>query len=153
MFERFTDDARRALFFGLAHAVERGGPTISSEDLLQGIVMAVPSLAARFAPGRSDGITPRETEENLMLRLHNEDNSSARPTKGIPFAATAKLALERAADEANELGHTAVGPEHLFLGLLRDEHTQAWQTLHQAGVSLLDVRRILKEVGDAAPDP
>jgi ATP-dependent Clp protease ATP-binding subunit ClpC len=153
MFERFTDGARRALFFALANAVERGDNTISSQDLLHGIAMAVPSLAARFAPGRTDGISARETEEDLMFRLQNEDTSSGRPTEGIPFSATAKLALERAVDEANELGHTAVRPEHLVLGLLRDEHTQAWQTLHQAGVSLRDVRRILKEGGDAGHNP
>jgi ATP-dependent Clp protease ATP-binding subunit ClpA len=105
------DDAWCALFFALANAVEHGDNTISSEDLLHGIVMAVPGVAARFAPGRTDGITPRETEEELMFRLQSKNTSSARP-----FSATAKLALERAVDEANELGHTAVRSEHLCPG-------------------------------------
>ena len=152
VFERFTDDARRALFFALAYAVERGGNTISSEDLLDGIVTAVPSVAARLAPGRTDDMTPREAEEDLMFRLQNDDNSSARPMNEIPFSLTAKLALERAVEEANELRHTTVRAEHLLLGLLRDEDTQAWRTLHQAGVSLRDVRRILKEAGDGRVD-
>jgi hypothetical protein len=34
MFERFTEDARRTLFFARAKTAQRGGDSITPEDLL-----------------------------------------------------------------------------------------------------------------------
>jgi hypothetical protein len=36
-----------------------------------------------------------------------------------------------------------VRPEHLLIGLLREEGTEVWRTLNEAGVTLREVRRVL----------
>jgi ATP-dependent Clp protease ATP-binding subunit ClpC len=148
MFERFTDEARRVLFFARARTSERNGETITPEDLLGGIVVAVPNLVPRFTSEQVDALTCRETAENFMQRLFSDEATwVARAQKEIPFSATVKLAVERAVQEADDLGDNSVRPGHLLLGLLRDEETLAWRTLHEAGVRLREVRRILGEEG------
>jgi ATP-dependent Clp protease ATP-binding subunit ClpA len=145
MFERFNEDARRAVFFARLKTLDRDGDMITSEDLLSGIVMAVPDVVVRFASQRTDALTPREVVEDFMRRLEDQPTWITRASKEIPFSVALRLVLERAIQEANDLGHKTVRPEHLLLGLLRDENTEAWRTLQEAGVRLREVRRILGE--------
>ena len=43
MFERFTEEARRSLFFARHKTTERNGFAITDEDLLHGISLAAPA--------------------------------------------------------------------------------------------------------------
>ncbi len=56
------------------------------------------------------------------------------------YSDTARLAFHFAWTEADNLGATAVGVEHLLLGLLQQK-TAASTALKSAGVTLADVRR------------
>jgi ATP-dependent Clp protease ATP-binding subunit ClpC len=145
MFERFTEDARRALFFARNCAVERDGDTITPEDVLGGIMTAAPDVAARFASVSTEALTPRETGDSVLLRLREQARSITATSKEMPFSVSTRNVLERTEAEANGLGHRAIGPEHLLLGILRDEETEAWRVLHSAGMTLENVRRILRE--------
>ncbi len=73
----------------------------------------------------------------------------------IPFTPRAKKVLELAVEEAQNLGHTYVGTEHLLLGLLREEEGIAARVLENLGVKLSDVREevinLLGEGGDGQP--
>jgi ATP-dependent Clp protease ATP-binding subunit ClpA len=152
MFERFTEEARRSLFFARAKTLERDGDAISTEDLLGGLLLATPDAIVRFAS--SDHLRPDETGEEFFERVgHRRPEWTAKASREIRFSAAASMALEKAVQEADALGHTFIRPEHLLLGLLRDEGTEAWRTLHGAGVSLRDVRRTLGEEGDRGEPP
>ena len=147
MFERYTQDARRALFCARASTVERLGDSITPEDILGGIVWSAPRVTARFALWLTDALTPSHTVEDIedfMSRLARDASSP----KEILFSEATKMALGRAAEEADALSHNAIRPEHLLLGLLRDEKSQAWRTLDEAGITLRDVRRIMAEEPD-----
>ena len=147
MFERFTEEAARALFFARAKTADRDGDAITSEDLLDGILMVAPEVVARFAPASASALTPPETIEEFMQRP-DEAAWRMRAGKEIRFSEGARLALERATQEADDLRHHDVRPEHLLLGILRDERTEAWRTLNESGVTLREMRRILGEGGD-----
>jgi len=54
-----------------------------------------------------------------------------------------KLTLERSFQEANDLRHKFIRPEHLLLGLLREEDTDEWRTLQKVGITLREVRRVM----------
>jgi ATP-dependent Clp protease ATP-binding subunit ClpA len=56
------------------------------------------------------------------------------------FTDRARQAVAVAADEARDLGADHVGPEHVLLGLLREEDTIAANALDDAGVTLDDAR-------------
>ena len=54
----------------------------------------------------------------------------------IPFSADTKRILQYAAEEADRLGHRHIGPEHLLLGMLREENSVAGRMLIGNGVDL-----------------
>ena len=145
MFERFTEDARRALFFARATTSQRQGDAITPEDLLAGVVWVVPNVIGRFSSDPTSVPAPTESANDFMTRITETDTWQAHSSKEIRFGDATKLALERAAHEADALGHKPIGAEHLILGLLRDESSEAWRILHRAGVTLREARRILSE--------
>jgi len=145
MFERFTEKARRALFYARARTVERDGDAISCEDLLDGLLLSAPNAVMRFASSTAEAPLSVETEEEFMRRCEGDDALRRRGAKEIPFSDAAKLALNRAIQEANDLGHKDVRPEHLLLGVLRDDKSEAWRRLHAAGVRLGTVRQLLAD--------
>ncbi len=59
----------------------------------------------------------------------------------FPYTSRAKKVLELAMSEAQELNHSFVGAEHLFLGVLGEQKGVGAQVLTRAGVSL-DAARI-----------
>jgi ATP-dependent Clp protease ATP-binding subunit ClpA len=142
MFERFTEDARRSLFFARAKAAERQGDVITLEDFLAGILLSAPQVMTRLGSRLTD--VPTETAENFMARVFdNRPTAAGHRSKEIPFSQQTKMAIGRAAEEADQLGHEAIRPEHLLVGILRDESSDAWRTLHKAGVTLREARRSL----------
>ena len=78
------------------------------------------------------------------------------PVGDSPFGLTgpAADALAAAADEARELGHHYVRPEHLILGLLSLPEEMAARALADQGVSIEKVReRVVQRFGSAEPRP
>ena len=144
MFERYSEDARRALFFARARTQQRNGDSITPEDLLDGIVWASPHVIARVAPKLAEAKASSETAEDLVSRLLREA-ALLDVSKEIPFSDPTKLALGRGCEEADVFEHKTIGAKHLLLGLLRDEDSQASRTLREADVTLRELRRIVSE--------
>ena len=70
----------------------------------------------------------------------------------LPLTPRAKKVTEFAVEEADALGHTYVGTEHLLLGMLREVEGVACQVLNNLGVSLQHAREeTLDLLG--CPDP
>lgn len=61
------------------------------------------------------------------------------------YNASARLVFHFAHEEGEKLGHTAIDPEHLLLGLLRVGGT-ASRVLESAGVTLDGARRLTEEL-------
>lgn len=97
-----------------------------------------PQAAARAlqtrAPGRGpDAEIPGEQTE-----------PAAEPAVGrLPFSQAAKGVVERAAEEAQALGHRYLGTEHLLLALLA-AGGETGQTLRHLGADLLRARQALQ---------
>ncbi|MHB1568442.1 MAG: Clp protease N-terminal domain-containing protein [Solirubrobacteraceae bacterium] len=78
------------------------------------------------------------------------------PVGQAPFglSGTAATVLTSAGDEALQLGHHFIAPEHLVLGLLAQPDELAAQALAQLGVTTQAVRKHVRErLGTAAPRP
>src|SRR5581483_1868005 len=72
----------------------------------------------------------------------------------IPFTPRAKKVLELAVEEAQNMGHSHVGTEHLLLGLIREEEGVAAQVLENLGVRLDIVREeVISLLGEGQPGP
>jgi ATP-dependent Clp protease ATP-binding subunit ClpC len=136
MFERYTEEARRALFFARYEASQRGSRSIESELLLLGLMREsrgpVNAILAHFQ------VTPLTLLREIDARV--PQNESIPTSVEIPFSPDVKRALNHAAEEADRLRHKYIGPEHLFLGLLREEQSVAASVLNQQGVTLAAAR-------------
>ena len=120
--------------------------TSKSQEEMRGILWSAPHVFTRFGSRLTDTLTPTGTAEDFMSRfVGNRRTVDGHASKEIPFSGASKMALGRAAEEADELGHKAIRTEHLLLGILRDESSEAWGTLNEAGVTLGETRRIMRE--------
>ena len=69
----------------------------------------------------------------------------------VPFNAQAKKVIELAWEEARGLGHSYVGVEHLFLGLLRESSGITGKVLGEVGITTSSARgRIVSLLGEVA---
>jgi hypothetical protein len=75
-----------------------------------------------------------------------------RPQRRLLVTGQARKVVELARDEARQLGNPAVGPEHLLLGLLRDDHGTALRALRSMGVQLDEARRAVAGATDERPE-
>ena len=147
MFERYTERARRVLFFARYEASQLGSVGINSDHLLLGLIRDGKGVAGRvFAESHVslEGLR-KEVESRAVLR------EKVPTSVEMPFSEDAKQVLERAAFEADGLGHNYIGTEHLLLGILRDERSPAGALLLQKGMRIDAARdavvRLLKEGG------
>jgi Clp amino terminal domain, pathogenicity island component len=74
-----------------------------------------------------------------------------RPQRRLLVTGQARKVVELARDEARQLGNPEVGPEHLLLGLLRDDHGTALRALRSTGVDLGEARRAVAGSTDERP--
>jgi ATP-dependent Clp protease ATP-binding subunit ClpA len=146
MFERYTEQARRALFFARYEVSQLGSVVIDTEHLLLGLIRESKGLCgpifARFGISRED--IRRELEGRSAFR-----ERVATPVE-IPFSKPAKRVLQFAAQEADALSHNYIGTEHLLLGILREERSVAGSLLIAKGLALQPVR---DEIGRLLSNP
>src|SRR5512136_2769662 len=136
MFERYTERARRVLFFARYEATQLGSSLIEPEHLLLGLIREGKGLTSRLfarAHASLDGIR-REIEGRSVAR------ERVATSVEIPFSTETRRALQFAAEEADRLLHNYVGTEHLLLGILREERSLAAMILFEKGMSLQSVR-------------
>ena len=96
MFERFTESARRALFFARYEASEQGSATIGTEHMLLGLTrqpqdVVLPLIALS---GQSLDSLRKEVQAECLFRPKISTSVE------LPFTAEAKQAIEFTAEEA-----------------------------------------------------
>jgi Clp amino terminal domain, pathogenicity island component len=134
MFERYTEGARRAIFFARYEASQFGSAYIEAEHLLLGLVREDKALTRHFLQGVSYETVHQEVAECLP------QGASIPSTVDLPLSKELKWVLEHAAEEAARLAHSQVGTEHLLLGLLREPETHAAQVVYKHGARLAELR-------------
>jgi ATP-dependent Clp protease ATP-binding subunit ClpC len=136
MFERYTEKARRVIFFARYEASQFGAPAIEPEHLLLGLMREDKTLTGRFFPRAQITIEAirREIESRTLLRERIPTSVE------LPLAPETKRVLHYSHEESDRLQHRHIGTEHLLLGLLREERSMAAQILFDRGLRLAAVR-------------
>lgn len=135
MFERYTEKARRVIFFARYEASQYGSPYIETEHLLLGLLREDHPLARRvLGPG---GSAPEPTIESIKRKISDRGKLGEIPTSvDLPLSNESKRVLAYGAEEAERLANRHIGTEHLLLGLLREKQSFAAQLLNDEGVLL-----------------
>ncbi|HXC95701.1 MAG TPA: Clp protease N-terminal domain-containing protein [Edaphobacter sp.] len=141
MFERYTEKARRTIFFARYEASAFGQPYIEAEHLLLGLLREDRALTNRFFRGHA-------TVESIRKQI--EGNTTVREkistSVDLPLSNESKRVLAYAAEEAERLASREIGTEHLLLGLLREEKCFATVILRERGLELSAIREELSRM-------
>jgi len=139
MFERYTEKARRVIFFARYEASHYGSSYIETEHILLGQLRENKSLSMRLLPlGAVESL-------RAQIDAHTLRGESIPTNVDLPLSSESNRALAYAAEEAERLDHKHVGTEHLLLGLLREEDCFAARMLRQRGVEISKLRLTLAE--------
>jgi hypothetical protein len=150
MFERYTERARRVLFFARYEASQLGSISIETEHLLLGLIREGKGLTARIFDRAHVSFESVRNEIEGRSVFREKVNTHVE----IPFSAEMKRVLGMAAEESDRLLHNYIGTEHLLLGLLREERCVAASILMDKGMRLHTVREdVVQLLNDQLPDP
>jgi ATP-dependent Clp protease ATP-binding subunit ClpC len=144
MFEKYTEKARRVIFFARYEASQLGSRSIETEHILLGLLREDKALASRFFP-RAQSVLDSIRKEVEGLTARNEKVSTS---VELPLSEQSKQVLTFATEEADRLLCNYIGTEHILLGLLRAESSVAAGILQEKGLRLSRVR---DELAGSAP--
>ena len=125
MWQRFTENARKAVFYAQEEAGRLGQNAVGPEHLL---------LSLLHGYGEADGASRQEPNMAVVLleqlgidlaALYTETKAACpqgdgRLKQDMMLTPAAKRVIDLAYDEAKQLKHSYIGTEHLLLGLIRE---------------------------------
>ncbi len=124
MFERYTEKARRVVFFARYEASQFGSPYIETEHLLLGLLR------------ESRAVTDSDIVIRKKIESHYGQRKTIPTSVDLPLNNESKRVLAYAAEEAERLAHKHIGTEHLLLGLLREKKSAAALLLNKEGLTI-----------------
>ncbi len=145
MFERYTEKARRVIFFARYEASLVGSTEIGDEHLLIGLMREDKGLLRQYIGGEpsAEAIRAAITASTVV----REPTSTS---VDLPLSPDAKRILAHAAEEAERLAHQHIGTEHLLLGILREESCLSARLLRDRGVTIQGTRVRVAEAAKEA---
>jgi len=147
MFERYSEKARRTIFFARHEASMFGSPYIETEHLLLGLLREDRSFRASLPVGAAEQIRKR-IEEQAPQPVEPSATSV-----DIPLSQDSKRALAWAAEESATLRHHLIDCCHLVLGLLRLETSTAAVLLREFGIEYAGYREVVAAPPSIPPLP
>jgi uncharacterized protein (TIGR02246 family) len=146
MFERYTEKARRVIFFARYEASQYGSPYMESEHFLLGLLREDFALVRRFLGPNSVTTDIRAEIERQITRRERISTSVE-----VPLTTECEKILKLAVEESERLAHRQVGTEHILLGILGVEGSLAARLLRERGLRPQAIRELLaKNPGSAS---
>ncbi|MEM7309716.1 MAG: Clp protease N-terminal domain-containing protein [Planctomycetota bacterium] len=150
MFDRFTDGTKRVMDLARLEAQGFNHEYLGTEHILLGLLREGGGVAANVL--RNIGIDRNEIRSEVEKVI--DPGSSQAASGQLPLTPQARRAMRLAQEEADDLGHKSVGPEHLLLGLIKVADGTAAQVLGHLGVELADaLRELLDFLGPGPATP
>jgi hypothetical protein len=145
MLKRYTEKARRAIFFAHYEACQLGSPLIDTEHLLLGVFREDTAIAKRLA-------RPPLTIEFIRKRIEELSPPREKLSKyvDLPLSEGCKHILGYAAEEADRLKDKLIGTNHLLLGLAKEKDGLAAKVLSETGIDNPEFRDEIGQMSDAS---
>ena len=136
MFEKYTEKARRVIFFARYEASQLGSSSIETEHLLLGLLREGDSITGKLLDQSKIKLEAMRKEIEEVTTLKDKVSTSIE----IPLSEESKRVLAYASEEAESLLHKYIGTEHILLGLLRERKSLAARILAEKGIRLNSIR-------------
>jgi ATP-dependent Clp protease ATP-binding subunit ClpC len=165
MFDRYTEETKRAIYFGAQRALYDGAPQIDATHLVLGLLMDDDSRANRIFRLRER--LPEETAKQSMLKGPNNGNkcelaievtppqSSITKQKVAPneikLSSEGKRILAHSTREANRLRDYWIDTEHLVLGIIRENKNATAIKLLGTGLNINTSRQLVIDNQSSRP--
>ncbi len=147
MWQRFTERARRVVFFAQEEAGKLGESTVGTEHLLLGLMRDSDSLAMRVLDNM--GISSNMIRSEAAKRVKKREGKLGHD---MQLSQRSKRVIDLAYDEARALMNNYIGTEHLLLGLVRESEGIAAQILSDAGAEITKMRAVIVSLQDSKKD-
>ncbi|QOY88544.1 Clp protease N-terminal domain-containing protein [Paludibaculum fermentans] len=134
MFDRYTEKARRTIFFGRYAASEYGAAQIETEHLLLGLVQEGLERGLPFPDGAKEAI------RLAILAGMPAKNIQTGTSVDMMLSRDARKVLELADQEREARGHKSLHTGHLLLGFLLVPDCLAAKTLRKVGYEVETLR-------------
>ena len=145
MFERYSEKARRSIFFARYEASQFGNSYIESEHLLLGILREERSLIPLLRIPSAERL--RKKIEDRLGPPREKISTSV----DLPLSHECRRALTYAAEDAEALGHHTIEACHLVLGLLR-EKSGVTELLEENGIDHPKFLEIIRKMPERPPE-
>ena len=142
--ENFTERAVSAVTRAQEASASLGHSYVGTEHLLLGIAAEGGGMGSRTLAAQ--GLTAELLRE--MVEKYVGKGMPGTPPQGI--TPRFKRVVELAAMDANRLGHSYVGTEHLLMGILREPECSAARLIASTGVGLNDLYTEILESLDSS---
>jgi len=142
MLNKFNEAAQKIVLLAQEEARRLNHDYVGTEHILLAIAAFPDCLAARLLIEQGLDLT--------TVRLETEKITGSGPdillSGEIPFSPRAKRVLTLAVEEAQRLGQSDIGPEHILLGLFRETEGIAARVLESLWLKLETIRQKVAEL-------
>ena len=129
MYNRFTNDAKKVLQFAQDGAQKFRHNYVGTEHILLGLVMNRSGLAGQLL------LQLGLTAENVSRAIEQTIGIGSMTPTELRLTPRTKQAMELAVSEANRLGQSYVGTEHILAGILQEGSGMAIRILENMDIS------------------
>lgn len=141
MWQRFTERARKVIFYAQEEAGRLGHTRVGPEHLLLGLVRESDSVAERIL--HRLGLSLHKIRHELERQM---PKAVTAPSKDFQLTPGAKRVIDLAYDEARQLLNNYIGTEHLLLGVIREGNGLGSKVLVALGADLTRTRLELQQL-------
>jgi ATP-dependent Clp protease ATP-binding subunit ClpC len=134
--QRFTESARKVVFFSRYEASQSGSATIEPHHLLLGLIREGKPVLRRWSLDTPDALRSIRAEIETQFPLLPWTRRDT-----LPLSIAGQRVVDYAIEEAEHMGCFGIGVDHLLLGVLREESSPAAAPiLHRRGLRIAEVR-------------
>ncbi len=141
MWQRFTERARKVVFYAQEEAQKWGENFVGPEHLLLGLIHEDDNMASRVLDRL--GVSPEAVRERVQAHLQPSEDGQGKDMQLTPLA---KKIIDFAYEEAKQLKNNYIGAEHLLLGMLREPDGIALDVLMGLGVTVYAARDAVRQL-------
>ena len=149
MFERYSENARKAMSRANQEAQKLGHDHIGTEHILLGLIETKEGFAAEVLKNRNIDLSHARQKVMKLVENHAKLDNQGQEVL-LHRTLHAQTVINDAVKEARALKHNKIGTEHLLLGLLYENEGTGAKVIQSFGLTLDDVRSEVLDLLKAA---